>query len=124
VAPIVATFGLLDVQVTELVKYSVEPVVVVPTAVNWVVSPANERVCALGRTAITERLPTPPFPVPMPPTVTVAVAVTGPLKPCAVAVMVAVPTPTAVTAPVVATTEATDGALDAQVTPLVTGWVL
>jgi hypothetical protein len=124
VAPIVATFGLLDVQVTELVKYSVEPVVVVPTAVNWVVSPANERVCALGRTAITERLPTPPVPVPTAPTVTVAVAVTGPLNPCAVAVMVAMPTPTAVTAPVVPTTDATVGALEVHVTPVVTGWVV
>jgi len=56
------------------------------------------------------------------PTVTVAVAETGPLNPCAVAVMVAVPLATPVTTPV-ALTVATDVVFDDQVTPLDTGCV-
>jgi hypothetical protein len=65
----------------------------------------------------------PPAVVPLEPvTVMVALEAVGPLKAVALAVMVVVPAPTAVASPA-ALTVATAGALEVQVTTLVTFWV-
>src|SRR5581483_4461703 len=112
----VATVGVLELQVTEFVRYKVEPFDVVPIAMNCVVWPAVATVCAVGMIASETTAPVPPLPVPPPvppadPTVIESSELTGPLKPCAVAVTVLVPDPTPVTTPF-ASTVATDGVFD------------
>jgi hypothetical protein len=95
----------------------------VPYARNWPVPSRLSVVIEPGRIVIESRsspagaLPEPAGAV----TVRVALADTGPLNPCAVAVIVAVPAPFAVAFPEAGSTVTIVEELDAHVTPLVTG---
>jgi len=120
-APMVAICTLLELHATWLVRFTVAPDEVVPTARNWLVCVGEATVCEPGITEIETIVP-PACPELEPETVTVAVALTGPLYPPALAVMVVLPEPTAVASPA-ALTVATAGALDVQVTPVVIFWV-
>jgi hypothetical protein len=121
-AEIVATWALLELQVTVPVKSSVAPEVVVPMAMNWLVCVGEATDCVPGMMASDARLP----PVVPPPPVTVMVAVVL-IDPGSAAVMVAVPAETAVAMPEEFTV-ATAGVLDDQVACAVTleelgGWL-
>ena len=121
-AVMVATWVLLELQVTVLVKSSVAPEVVVPMAINWLVCAGEATDWVPGMMASDARLP----PVVPPPPVTVMVAVAL-IDPGRVAVMVTVPADTAVAMPEEFTV-ATAGVLDDQVACAVTleelaGWL-
>jgi hypothetical protein len=118
-------FGSEVNQLTELVRsLTVGAVENVPIARNCPLSPKLPKVIPLGM-MVSERMfpPLPPFvPPDEPETVRPAVEVEVPLNAVAVAVMVVVPAPTAVATPE-ASTVATAGTEEIQVTPLVTGAV-
>jgi hypothetical protein len=121
-AEMVATWVLLELQATVLVRSSVAPDVVVPMAMNWVVCAGEATDWVPGMMATEARLP-PVVPPPPPVTVIVAVAL---IDPGSVAVMVAVPADTAVAIPD-ALTLATAGVLEDHVACAVTleeldGW--
>jgi hypothetical protein len=114
-APMVAIAVLLELHATWLVRFTVAPDEVDPTARNWAVCVGAGTVCEPGITEIETIVP-PAWPPLEPDTVTVALALTGPLYPPALAVIVVLPEPTAVASPD-AVTVATEGALEVQVTP-------
>lgn len=120
-ALMVAICEVLEVHATWLVRFTVAPEEVVPMARNWVVCVGDATACEDGMIASEEMLP--PAVVPLEPvTVRVALELVGPLNAVALAVMVVVPAPKAVAMPA-ASTVATAGALEVQVTRLVTFWV-
>jgi hypothetical protein len=107
----VATWTLLELQVTWLVRSSVVPEERVPIAMNWLVWPGEASDCEPGMMASETSVPVPLVP-PVPVTVMVAEAV---IDPDMLAVIVELPADTAVANPVELTV-ATDGVLDDQVT--------
>ncbi len=120
-APTVAIAVLLELHATSPVRFTVAPEEVDPIARNWLVCVGAATVCEPGMTEI-ETMEPPAWLPPEPLTEMVAVALTGPLNPAALAVIVVEPAPTAVASPDEFTV-ATEGVLEAQVTPEVMFWV-
>ena len=118
-ALIFATCTLLELQLTEPVTSSVDPVEVVPIAMNWLVWPGDATDWEPGMMASEARTLDPEPPLLPPVTVTaIALLVISPPKPLVLAVIVAVPAATPVTTPAELTV-ATAGTLEAQVAVLV-----
>jgi hypothetical protein len=120
---IVATCALLELQVTEPVRFSVAPEEVVPIAMNWPVWPGDATDWVPGMMVSEVRVL---LVGPVPPPVTVmdaSLLVIRPPKPCVLAVIVVVPAPTPVTIPA-ALMVATDAALELQLTALVMFWLV
>jgi hypothetical protein len=119
-------FGSEVIHVTELVRsLTVGAVENVPIARNCPLSPKVPNVIPLGMMVRESMVP--PLPPATPPadpvTVKAAVELTGPLNPAALAVMIVEPALTAVATPE-ASTVATEGVPEVQVTALVTFFVL
>src|SRR5215472_7193467 len=122
----VAIWGLLELQVTLLLRSTVPPEPLVPMAINWLVWPGEATDWELGITDMETMLgfaPPPPPPPLVPVTETVAVVVMSPPNPLMLAVIVAEPGATAVATPL-ESMDATPAELDVHVTTAVTSCVV